>query len=419
MRMSNYKYVILGGGLTAGYAAQEFVTQNLPAGELCIVSAEGTLPYERPPLSKSFLAGEESPDDLLINRPSFYKDHGIDVKLNTEVTHVDFDKQALYADDEVIAYENLLIATGSRPRRFSVAGASLSNIFYLRQIEDAQKIRETAKRASKAVVIGGGFIGMEVTAVLQSEGIHTTLIYPEDRVWGQFFTPVMSDFFENYYQEQGVTLMPGQEVNSFIKDDGVLQAITKSGLNIPADMIVAGIGVLPNNELFKDSGLKMTDVGIEVNRYLQTNLPNVWAAGDITHYRDVLYERQLNIEHWDNAVEQGRHAARGMLGQNQPYEHVPYFFSDVFDLSYEFWGNTAGAAETVYRGDVENGRFSSWWLAENGRLLAAFVMDRAEEERSIAPKWIKTGKKLSASWLKQTETLQSSAQINEPESILD
>ena len=417
--MSNYKYVILGGGLTAGYAAQEFVKQNLPTEQLCIVSAEGTLPYERPPLSKSFLAGEGSPGDLLINKPSFYKDHGITVKLNTEVTRVDFDKQALYAGDEVITYDNLLIATGSRPRKFNAPGASLANVFYLRQVEDAQKIREAAKKASKAVVIGGGFIGMETTAVLQSQGIHTTMIFPEDRVWQRFFTSVMSDFFENYYQEQGVTLMPGQKVISFIKDHGVLQAITKSGLNLPADLVVAGIGVLPNYDLFKGSGLKLTDVGIAVNRFLQTNMPNVWAAGDITHYRDLVFERPLHIEHWDNAVEQGRHAARGMLGQIQPFEHVPYFFSDVFDLSYEFWGDTAGAVETVYRGDVDNGRFSSWWLAENGRLLAAFVMNRPEEERKIAPKWIKAGKILTASWLQQTETVQTGEQINEPTHILN
>lgn len=412
--MQKFKYVILGGGLTAGYAAQEFAKQKLPAEQLCIVSAEGYLPYERPPLSKSFLAGEKSPDDLLINEASFYKDHGITVKLNTEITRVDFDEQALYADDEAIGYKNLLIATGSRPRTFDGPGASLANIFYLRQIEDAQKIRETAKKASKAVIIGGGFIGMETTAVLQSQGIDTTLLYPEDRVWQQFFTPAMSDFFENYYQDRGVTLMPRQKVVSFIKDHGVLQAITKSGLNLPADLVVAGIGVLPNYDLFKKSGLKLTDVGIEVNRYLQTNMPNVWAAGDITHYRDVLYERPLHIEHWDNAVAQGQHAARGMLGHIQPYEHVPYFFSDVFDLSYEFWGDTAGAVETVYRGDVDNGRFSSWWLAENGRLLATFIMDCPEEERKMAPKWIKAGKKLSASWLQQTKTLQSGEQINEP-----
>ena len=417
--MKKYKYVILGGGLTAGYAAQEFVTRNLPAGQLCIVSAENTLPYERPPLSKSFLAGEDTPDDLLINKPSFYKKHGITVKLNTQVTRVDFEEQALYAGDDSIAYENLLIATGSRPRTFKVPGTNLANIFYLRQIEDAQKIRDTAKNASKAVVIGGGFIGMEATAVLQSQGIHTTLIYPEDRVWQQFFTPVMSRFFENYYQDRGVMLMPHQKVNSFIKDHGVLQTITKSGLNLPAELIVAGIGVLPNYELFKESALNLTDLGIEVNRYLQTNIPHVWAAGDITHYRDVVYERPLHIEHWDNAVAQGRHAARAMLGQIQPYEHIPYFFTDIFDLFYEFWGDTTGAVQTVYRGDVDKGCFSSWWLAENGRLLAAFVMDRPEEERKLAPKWIKAGQKLSSSWLQQTETFHVGAQTTTPTHVLN
>jgi NADPH-dependent 2,4-dienoyl-CoA reductase/sulfur reductase-like enzyme len=416
--MSNYKYVILGGGLTAGYAAQEYAEQGGHSGELCIVSAENTLPYERPPLSKDFLAGEESTDDILINEPAFYKEHGVDVKLNTVIKDVDFDEKRLYADDDEIAFEKLLIATGSRPRQFNVPGADLDNIFYLRHVEDARQIRKMAEKVNKAVVIGGGFIAMETTAVLQSQGVHTTMLFPEERVWQHFFTPIMSAFFENYYRDRGVTIMPRQKVNSFMKDHRSIQVITKSGLNLPADMVVAGIGVTPNYDLFADSGLELADDGIPVNRFLETNLPDVFAAGDITRYKDVIYERPLHIEHWDNARAQGQHAIRTMLGKYQPYEHVPYFFSDVFDLSYEFWGDPTGAAETVYRGDVENGRFSVWWLAEDGSLLAAFVMDRPEEERELAPKWIKTGKKLSASWLQEAKQLHAEEESDERVSVL-
>lgn len=139
--------------------------------------------------------------------------------------------------------------------------------------------------------------------------------------------------------------------------------------------------------------------------FLETNLPDVLAAGDVTSYWDVIYERPLHIEHWDNAAEQGRHAARVMLGEYQPFVHVPYFFSDVFDLSFEFWGATSGAAEIVHRGDIEKGSFSVWWLAENGRLLAAFIMNRPEEERELAPKWIKAGKQLNRKWLTDSQTL--------------
>lgn len=403
MSTNHYKYVILGGGLTAGYAAQEFVAQGIQADELCILSAEKTLPYERPPLSKKFLANEKTTADILINDPSFYEENGIEVKLDTAVTRVRLDEKQLDTDTETIKYERLLIATGCRPRTFDLPGADLDNIFYLRQITDARQIRQMAEKVDKAVVIGGSFIGMETASVLQASGVAVTLLFPEARVWESFFTPEMSTFFETYYRDKGITILPGQEVASFKGNGRVTHVVTKTGKQLAADMVLAGIGVTPNSALFSEQ-LHMEKDTILVNRFLETNLPDVWAAGDITSYRDLLYDRVLHVEHWDNAVQQGQHAARAMLGQRQPYEHVPYFFSDVFDLSYEFWGDSNGAKEAVHRGDVADGRFSTWWLAADGRLLAAFVMNRPDEEREVAPKWIKSGKKLSSHWLKDSES---------------
>lgn len=406
--MDSFKYVILGGGLTAGYAAQEFAERGITAGELCIVSAEETPPYERPPLSKDFLAGEENVDDILINEPEFYKENDITLKLGTAVTKVNLDKKELHTTNGTINYQKLLIATGASPHTFDLPGASLNNIFYLRKVGDAQQIREQVQYAEKAVVIGGSFIAMETASVLQSQGVQTTMIFPEERVWQAFFTPKMSAFFEKYYRDRGVTILPGQEIESFAGDDSeVTHVVTRSGDKLAADMVVAGIGVSANTDLFSDSGLEIDGGAIRVNRFLETNLPDVVAAGDVTRYRSTLYERPLHIEHWDNAVAQGRHAAGVMLGELQPFEHVPYFFSDVFDLSYEFWGDTKGAAEAVHRGSVEDGEFSTWWLAEDGRLVAAFVMNRPDEERELAPKWIKSGKQLTADWLRRSETLQT------------
>ncbi len=401
--MDSFRFVILGGGVVAGYAAQEFAHCGIPAGELCIVSAEKTLPYDRPPLSKDFLANEKTADEILINEPGFYEENGIVVRLDTAVTRVDLDNKKLYANEETIAYEKLLIATGSRPRTLDLPGHDLANIFYLRHINDARDIRQKAQQAKQAVVIGGSFIGMEATAVLQSSGVDTTLIFPEERVWQAFFTPQMSHFFENYYRDRGVTILPQEKVVAFGGNGRVQKVVTHSGRELPADMVVAGIGVVPNKELFADCGLQIADEGIVVNRFLETNFPGVMAAGDITFYEDAIYDKQLHIEHWDNAVKQGKHAARVMVGEIQPFAHVPYFFSDVFDLSYEFWGDPSGAAQTVHRGEVEDGRFSVWWLGGDGRLLAAFVMDRPDEEREMAPKWIHAGKKLTTEWLKETK----------------
>lgn len=407
--MTAYKYVILGGGLVAGYAAREFVECGIGENELCIVSAESELPYERPPLSKDFLAGEKSTEDILINEPAFYEEHGIVVKVNTAVTHVDLDKKELSTDGETISYQKLLIATGAQPRTFDVSAENQNKIFYLRQIEDARQIRQKAKEVERAVVIGGSFIGMEAAAVLQSSGVDTTLIFPEHRVWESFFTPAMSAFFENYYRNRGVTIFPLQMVDSFIDEGDELQLVTTSGQVFTTQMAVAGIGVAPNSQLFEKNGLQLHDGYIQTNRFLGTNFPDVYAAGDVTRYEDVIYERPLHIEHWDNAVQQGRHVARVMMGEYQPYEHVPYFFSDVFDLSYEFWGDTANAVKTVYRGDIEDGAFSVWWLSEDQRLLAAFIMNRPDEEREIAPKWIASGKQLPADWLHESKTLQPEA----------
>ena len=406
--MNSFKYVILGGGLTAGYAAQEFVKKGIGSEELCIVSAEETPPYERPPLSKDFLAGEENVDDILINEPEFYKKNNIALKLGTRVTAVDLDKKQLATTNGPLRYEKLLIATGAQPHTFDLPGSDLDNIFYLRQIDDAQRIRQQAKDAQKAVVIGGSFIGMEATAVLQSQGVATTLIFPEERVWEAFFTPEMSDFFENYYRERGVTILAEQEIAAFEGEVYVTTVVTKSGKKLSTNMVVAGIGVKANSDLFTGSPLQLEDGAIRVNRFLETNVPDVLAAGDVARYRSTLYERPLHVEHWDNAVAQGRHAADVMLGEMQPFEHVPYFFSDVFDLSYEFWGDTEDAAEAVHRGSVEEGKFSTWWLDKDGRLVAAFVMNRPDEERDLAPKWIKSSKKLTADWLRRSETLQTS-----------
>jgi 3-phenylpropionate/trans-cinnamate dioxygenase ferredoxin reductase subunit len=403
--MQPYRYVILGGGLTAGYAAQRFAGEGINAGELLILSAEETLPYERPPLSKSFLAGEKTTDDILINDPTFYEENEIEVKLATPVTRVNLDEKRLYTNGESITYDKLLIATGARPNTFDLPGSDLDNIFYLRRVDDARQIRQAADEGSKAVAIGGSFIAMEATSVLQSQGIETTMIFPEERVWEEFFTPAMSAFFERYYRERGVTILHQREIESFDGDGSIRHVVTSRGEMLATDMIVAGIGVQPNSSLFNGTDLQIEDDYVVVNRFLETNMPDVLAAGDVARYRDVVYGRPLQLEHWDNAVNQGRHAAGVMMGEYRPYERVPYFFSDVFDLSYEFWGDATGAAEAVHRGQVEDGCFSVWWLAEDGRLLAAFVMNRPEEERELAPKWIQSREKLAPARLQDDQEL--------------
>ncbi len=402
--MSNFRYLILGGGMVAGYAAKELVARGLRPGELAIVSSDDAPPYERPPLSKDFLSGATDESQVFINPASFYEDAGTTLLLSTTVDRVVSSERKLYtqAGDE-FGFEKLLIATGARVRTLTGAGSTLPGVMYLRSLDDARRLRDAYKAAKRAVVLGGGFIGMEVTSVLARQGVETTMVFPEDRVWARFFTPEMSSFFERYYEERGVSFARGESIASLSGAGRVEHATTRSGRTLPADLVVAGIGVVPVTDVLDGSGIACDD-GVVVNEYLETSAPNVWAAGDVARYRDVIFGKHRRIEHWDNAVEQGKHAARLMLGEREAFEHVPYFFSDVFDLSYEFWGDTADADEVVYRGDINNGAFSTWWL-RGGLLVAAFVMNRPDDERSAAPAWIGEHRRIEAARLREAGAL--------------
>jgi NADPH-dependent 2,4-dienoyl-CoA reductase/sulfur reductase-like enzyme len=396
--MVSSKYIILGGGMVAGYAAKESASRGLRSGELTIVSAEDTLPYERPPLSKGFLSGKDTADGILINTLEWYEKQGIDTKLRTTIDKINLKEKRLYADSgEVFEFEDLLIATGASARKLDCPGNDSPNVFYLRSLADSRKIREKAASSKQAVVIGGGFVGMEAASVLSQKNIDTSLIIREDRVWSRVFTRAMSEFFERYYLSRGVKLLKNESVVSLQGGDRI-DVLLSSGRKISCDMVVAGVGAAPVTELFANSGLAIEN-GIAVNEYLETNQPRISAAGDVANYVDKLFDKRRRVEHWDNAVSQGQHWASIISGERRPFLHVPYFFSDVFDLSYELWGDSEGATQTIARGDLSSSSFSIWWLKRDC-LIAAFVMNRPDEERQFAPEWIKSKQILSADRLR-------------------
>lgn len=397
--MQTYKYLVLGGGMVAGYAARELVARGLREGELAIISADSAPPYERPPLSKGYLAGADDEGSIFINPPAFYAEHGIDLCLNTVVERVHLPQKHVHTSaGDIVAFDKLLIATGARARTLDVAGGNLPGVCYLRSLHDAKRIRARAAGARRAVVIGAGFIGMEVAAVLAQQGVHTTMVFPDERVWQRFFTPVMSAFFQRFYEERDVSFLPRARVAGFAGDGAVETVVTDAGRMLLADLVVVGVGVTPATDALVGSGLALED-GVVVNEYLEASAPAVYAAGDVANYYDLPFAKRRRVEHWDNAVEQGKHAARALLGERAPFSHVPYFFSDVFALSYEFWGDPAGADEVVYRGDVEGGSFSVWWLS-GARVVAAFVMNRPEDERAAAAAWIREGRTVSGQHLR-------------------
>ena len=396
--MNQAKIVILGGGMVAGYAAKQMVELGLPSGELSILSADNAVPYERPPLSKGFLAGKDSEDAIKISPEDFYKQHGIEVRLNCEVSALDVKRKRLVlkGGDE-FGFQKLVIATGARPRSLNVPGSHLQNLFYLRSMSDSKRIRDAAQSAKHAVVIGGGFIGMEVTAVLAQKGVEVTQVLSDDRIWKRVFTPEMSTFFEGYYAAKGVRIVKSSSVKELQGDTTVRSAVLNTGETIQCDLVVAGIGVEPVVDLASSGALDVNN-GIVVNEYLQTSDSNILVAGDAANYQDILFGKRRRVEHWDNAVSQGQYCARSLMGEAAPFKHVPYFFSDVFDLSYEYWGDTDGADQIVHRGDMTSNSFSVWWLRDQ-QVRAAFVMNRPDEERNSAPQWIESAQPVSAAKL--------------------
>src|SRR5215469_15467866 len=240
--MDQSNIVILGGGMVAGYAAKQLVELGLSQGELAILSADSAVPYERPPLSKSFLAGKDSEDAIKINPEDFYKKHRIELRLQCEVASVDVKrKRLILKNSDEFGFQKLIIATGARPRTLNIPGSKLKNLFYLRTLNDSKTIRNAAKKAKHAVVIGGGFIGMEVAAVLAQKGIEVALVLNEDRVFKRLFSPEMSNFFETYYAPRGVRLIKSMSVTELRGDGTVNSAVLGDGETIRCDLVVAGI----------------------------------------------------------------------------------------------------------------------------------------------------------------------------------
>ncbi|HLJ49175.1 MAG TPA: NAD(P)/FAD-dependent oxidoreductase [Bryobacteraceae bacterium] len=310
--MHSVKYAILGGGMVAGYAAKQYVENGGRKGDLAIISSDDALPYERPPLSKSFLAGKDTESSILISQEDFYRDNSIEVRLNTHVQAVDFESKLLkIAGSEDLKYEKLVIATGASPRKLDCPGNDLAGLFYLRSMDDSRRIRDAAASAKKAVVVGGGFIGMEVASVLAQKGVDTTLIFPDDRIWKNFFSPELSALFRGYYEQRGVHFVTGASIVALKGNSSVETAVTSIGASLDCNIVVAGIGVTPVTDIFK--GIALGN-GIVVNDHLEASASGVHAAGDVANYADGLWHKQRRVEHWDNAVSQGQYVARALLG---------------------------------------------------------------------------------------------------------
>ncbi len=394
--MKKYRYVIVGGGTTAGYATRELVKKGISKNELCVISNESILPMNRIPFSKSYLSAKTNLEQSLINKEDYYKQHKVDVLTNVEATDIDFDQKTLSLSniDENIQYDKLLIATGLKKNTFHIEGSQLDGIHYLRTNEDAENIRMAAEKTDKVVVIGGSFIGTEVAASLKQMDKDVTLVFNEERLLSQFSTPEMGIFFKEYLEDKGIKIISNEQVKAFTGDKQVDFVELASGKRLETHLVVAGIGASPNTSLVEDSAMTL-DEGIVVNEFCETNIPDIYAAGDVARFPDHFYHFSRRFEHWKNAFEMGKHVAKVMYGYREEYQPMPYIFSELFDLSYDYIGDHSGFDEYIIYGDINKADFSVFWFKQKKMIAAFYTSSRPFQEKQNVMKWIKNQTKLN------------------------
>jgi 3-phenylpropionate/trans-cinnamate dioxygenase ferredoxin reductase subunit len=371
--MKHERFVIIGASL-AGASAAAALREGGFDGTVELIGAEPQLPYNRPPLSKGYLRGQERFEDQLVNPADYYAQHEVDLRLGTRVTLVDPRRKVVGLDrGEEVPYHRLLVATGGRNRTLTTPGAELPGIFQLRTVEDCDRIRAVARPGARAVVIGLGFIGSEVSASLRQMGLAVTAIegqpVPLARVLGVEVGAVLGEI----HREKGVELVMEDAVASFEGAGRVERVRTKRGRILECDLVVAGIGIVPNSELLAGAGAAV-DSGVLVDALCQSSLPDVFAAGDVANHLHPLFGR-LRVEHWNNGVQQGRAAARTMLGGTQPYDYLHSFWSDQYEHLLEYVGFAAHWDRVVFRGDPGSRKFLGFFL-KDGVLRAAVGLNR-------------------------------------------
>ncbi|MGH9117751.1 MAG: NAD(P)/FAD-dependent oxidoreductase [Acidimicrobiales bacterium] len=360
--------MIVGASLAGAKAAETLRAEGFD-GRVVLIGAEPHRPYERPPLSKQLLRGESNVEDAYVHEESFYVDHDIELRLGERVTQIDPHATVVHLESgERIAYERLLIATGARPRRLHLPGADLDGIHYLRDLTDTVALRQGLASATRVAVVGAGWIGSEVAASARQLGHQVAVIDPGPfPLW--ILGAEIGVVYRDLHAEHGVDLHLNETVEGFVGDHAVAGVVTAGGQTIDADLVVIGIGVGPRIELAQRAGLAI-DNGIAVDERLETSTPGVFAAGDAAAAWHPTLRRRIRVEHWANALHQGVAAARNMLGAAVPYDRVPYFYSDQYDLGMEYSGYAPTWDRVVFRGDPETREFIAFWLTDD-RVVAA------------------------------------------------
>ena len=382
MEMNKLDSVAIAGGGLAGATAAFALRKRGFDGRLTLVSDEAVPPYERPPLSKSFLRGESTLEQAQVRPLADYDAQGIELLLGRRAVTLDPITRQLNLDDGTnLTYDALLIATGATPRHLGSPRAHLGGVHYLRKAEDADAIRTAAASARAIAVIGGGWIGSEVAASLRQMGHDVTLISSLARPLEHVLGPEVAEAYRGLHLEHGVRLAQGH-VASIEGEQRVEGVRMSDGQRLTADLAVVGVGAAPRLKLALRAGLDMTEGGIAVDEYLRTSVPNIFAAGDVAAAWHPRFGRHIRVEHWDNAIQQGKAAAANILGANEPYARTPYFYSDQFDLGMEYRGFAPKWGKVVVRGDVSKREFVAFWLADD-RVVAAMNANQWDDAEDL------------------------------------
>jgi 3-phenylpropionate/trans-cinnamate dioxygenase ferredoxin reductase component len=380
MAAREVSYLLIGGGLAAANCAR-WLREEGAEGDVVLVGREPDPPYNRPPLSKGYMQRRESREEALFRPDEWWDEQRIELLTRTTVTALDPGRRtASLSNGDEVRFEKALIATGANVRPLPVAGGDLDGIYYLRTLANSDAIRSDAEQAENVVLIGGSYIATEVAASLvASQGRRCAIVMLEDVTLERNFGKEVGGFFQGVLDEHGIEVHGGQELDRLEGSDGrVRKVVTKAGLELDADCVVIGAGVVPEVELARSAGLEIGDAGgVKCSSRLETSAPGVFAAGDMCEYDSVVHGRPMRIEHWDVAFNQGKTAALNMLDRGQDHDVVPYFFSDLADwASMEYVG--PGSGDTVVRGSLEDGDFTAFYVRD-GRVTAALTVGRSDD----------------------------------------
>ena len=348
-------------------------------GAITVIGDEKALPYHRPPLSKDFLAGNKDLLDILIRPGDAYETANIDLKLGVRVGAINRDEKSVLTDDgDNFSYDKLVLATGARVRHLRIPGADSKDVYYLRDTKDVLAIKSKVAPGKRAVIIGGGYIGLETAASLRKQGMDVTLLEAMPRVLQRVTAPELSHFYKRVHREEGVEILDGVVASDITWSNDRLSVSTSCQQNFDADMVIIGIGVIPNIELAEMSGLAVGN-GVEVNSFCQTSDPNIYAAGDVTWHHNPIYDRHVRLESVPNATEQAKTVANHINGNPKPYNSLPWFWSDQFDLKLQIAGLSDGYDDLVIRGDIKNSREFAAFYFKGDKLLAVDAVNSPRE----------------------------------------